>query len=178
MWYFVVMVATPHRQVRTQWFRRRGKVHDHYLYFIVWLGKNGQHEVKREHADNESEFLELQKTLIQSWIVLTALTPYTAKLNGSVKRANWTLITRIGSMMKVARMSRRYWGETLLLDSYLYSRTVMPVIAMNALHELLFGTSPSNSNIRTYSSAACAHRYKSDRSDKIDDRADTNICTE
>ena len=75
------------------------------------------------------------------------MTPYISQQNDVAERINQTLINKIKTMLTQSKLSRKYWGETVLAADYFYNRTLHSVINFTTSFKTKFGKTPDLNNI-------------------------------
>lgn len=94
----------------------------------------------------------------------------TPQQNGRVERKHKHLLNIGRALMFQANLPVSFWGECVLTASHLINRTPSPLLDNQTPFEILFGTSPSYSTIKTFGCLCFAHNQKA-KGDKFVSRS-------
>jgi hypothetical protein len=97
------------------------------------------------------------------------MTPYSPQQNGVVERRNQTVVGTARSMLKIANMLGRFWGEAVMTAMYVLNRSPTNSVEGKTMYEAWHGKKPAVHHLRVF---GCIAYIKITRPHlaKLDDR--------
>lgn len=126
--------------------------------------------VKCVRTDNETEFLCLSKYFNDNGILHQTSCVATPQQNGRVERKHRHILNLSRSLLFQANLPVKFWGKSVLVAAHVINRTPTDVLKGKTPYELLYGSSPSYENIKTFGCLCFAHRSSRDK-DKFGERS-------
>jgi hypothetical protein len=118
--------------------------------FFSWVKTQFNRGVKILRSDNGAEFLSMESYFNEHGIIFHHTCPYTPQQNGVVERKHRHLLNVARALRFQANLPLKYWGESIQTACYLINRLPTPLLSLKTPYELLHGTPPSYSHIRTF----------------------------
>jgi len=136
---------------------------------LTLLENQTGYRVQRLRCDNGSEYInaDLKAFCDTKGIKLETTVRYTPEQNGAAERLNRTLMDKVRPMLAASGQPKYLWAEAVVTASYVRNRS--PVNGRDKTpYELLFGSKPDVSHLRTFGARAYAMTPKQLRN-KLED---------
>lgn len=133
--------------------------------------------VKQIQTDNGSEFVnrKLQDFLQEKGILHERTSPYCPEQNGSVERANRTVLEGVRTLLSRSKLPDELWAEAANTVVYTTNRLLGPRSNEKTRYELYWRHKPDVSNLRNFGSAVYVHLPKQKQTNKLHSKADKGI---
>lgn len=117
-----------------------------------------QNQVRVVRNDNGIEFLCLKSYFAAQGIMHQTSCVRTPQQNGRVERKHCHILNVARELRFQASPPIRFWGECVLMASYLINKTSSLVLGGKTPYEKFYGKAPSYENLRTFGCLRFAHR--------------------
>jgi len=109
-------------------------------------------KVKFIKSDNGTEFKSnlLKQICEENGIIQLFSTPYTPQQNGRIERLNRVLIETATSLLKDAKLSKRFWEDAISTASYIYNRFPHKGINNKIPYEVLYKKPINYNNMKVF----------------------------
>lgn len=94
----------------------------------------------------------------------------TPQQNGRVERKHCHILNVACACLFQSHLPRKFWGESILTANHLINRTPTKILQGKSPYEVLHGSRPSYSALRTFGCLCYAH-YKAHDKDKFSERS-------
>ena len=135
---------------------------------LTCLERQTNHKVRVVRTDGGGEYCnqDMEAYLKGQGIVHQRTTAYTPQQNGKAERLNRTLLERVRAMLAHSGLPKDLWAEALATANHL--RNISPAKDLDKVpHEMLYGTTPDVSLLRTFGARVFAQVPKQKRN-KLD----------
>ncbi|KAL2228852.1 UNVERIFIED_CONTAM: Retrovirus-related Pol polyprotein from transposon RE2, partial [Sesamum indicum] len=165
--YFLTIMDDCSRSLWTYLIQHKSQVAFTLKTFFSLIHTQFNRSIKIMRSDNGSEFLnrscrDLCHTL---GIIHQTSCAYTPQQNGKVERKHRHLLDVARALLFQASLPTKLWGESILTATYLINRTPSKLLQWKTPFELLYGTLPSYTHLRSfgclcYATNTSPHKHK------------------
>jgi len=129
-------------------------VHDVYVQFSTMVYTHFSNRIKVFRSDSSGEYHSKKfLDLLKSHDTLPQLScPHTPQQNGVFERKHRHIIEIVCTLLFSSKLHAKFWGEAALTSSYLINRIPSRVLQNKSPYELLYGTPPDYTHLRTFGS--------------------------
>ncbi|KAL2239212.1 UNVERIFIED_CONTAM: Retrovirus-related Pol polyprotein from transposon RE2 [Sesamum indicum] len=165
--YFLTIMDDCSRSLWTYLIHHKSQVAFTLKTFFTLIHTQFNRSIKTMRSDNGSEFLnrscrDLCHTL---GIIHQTSCAYTPQQNSRVERKHRHLLDVARALLFQASLPTKFWGESILTATYLINRTPSKLLQWKTPFELLYGTVPSYTHLRSfgclcYATNTSPHKHK------------------
>ena len=119
--------------------------------FITFVHTQLTVKLKILRSDNGLEFISLKPFLSTHGILLQNSCSYTPQQNCVVERKHRHLLNVGRALRFQENLPLQFWGESLLIDTYLINHLPTLVLNRKSPYELLYGKPPTYSHLHSFS---------------------------
>lgn len=129
--------------------------------------------LSRLRCDNGGEYTnnEFKNYCKSRGIVMEYVPANSPELNGLSERLNRTFQDKIRSMLLDSGMSSEFWGDVIMVATYLTNRSATEALNGRTPFEKWYHRKPNLSNLRVFGSKAYTHVPKQKRESKVSERS-------
>lgn len=174
--YFVLAVEEYSNYKLIEFVSSKSEIADVVKLMINRVQLESKRPVKMILTDNGTEFINsnLKIFLLNEGIIHEKTAVYTPEQNGTVERANRTIVEGIRTLLHESRLPRELWAEAANTVVYTTNRLLGPRSNNKTRYELYWHDKPDVGNLRIFGSAAVIHITKSRRPNKLHKKG-TNV---
>ena len=170
--YFLTFVDHHSRYAWVYPLRTKDQVFERFVQWKALVEKSSGKKLKILRTDNGGEFTSTQfeDFLKTEGIRHERTIPKTPQQNGVAERLNRTLVEMSRSMLLDAKLSKKYWAESISTAVYLRNRCPTKAVMGKTPYEAWHGQPPAVDHLRVFGCDAYAHVSKDERG-KLDSKA-------
>jgi Reverse transcriptase (RNA-dependent DNA polymerase)/gag-polypeptide of LTR copia-type/Integrase core domain/GAG-pre-integrase domain len=176
--YFITFLDKKTRFLETKLLRTKDEAYKSFIEFKeLEENKNSNNKrIKILSTDNGKEYInyKFKEYLINHGITHQLSPAYSPESNGIIERINRTLINKVRCLLFNANLPNYFWGEALLVATYLYNRSPHNKLNYKTPYEAKYNKKPNITNIRTFGSIIY-YKNKGNNIKKLDIRANKGI---
>ena len=164
--YFLTLVDDYSRAVWVYLLIGKREVFKMFMSFIAMIERQFSQKLKIVRSDNGTEFNCMKDYFVASGILFQTSCVGTPQQNGRVERKHKHILNVARSLRFQGGLPIYFWGECVLAAAHLINRTPSSVLLNKTPYEMLFGCTPSFSDLRIVGCLAFAHNQRA-RGDKF-----------
>ena len=170
--YFVTYIDDASRKVWVYLLKSKDQVFQTFTIFHTMVERETGRKLKCLRSDNGGEYTshEFKDYCAKYDIIHEKTVPRTPQHNGVAERMNRTIMEKVRCMLKMAKLSKEFWGEAVKTACYLINRAPCVPLEFETPNGVWTGKDASYSHLRVFGCKAFAHVSKEQRS-KLDDKA-------
>lgn len=170
--YFLTFIDDASRKTWVYLLRTKDEVFSYFQKFHAMVERETGMTLKCLRTDNGGEYIsrELRDYCSKHGIRHEKTVPGTPQHNGVAERMNRTIMERVRSMLKMANLSKSFWGEAVNAAVYLINRLPASPLDFDIPEKIWKGRDISYSHLRVFGCKAFMHVPKKQRS-KLDDKS-------
>ena len=174
--YILTFIDDASRKVWVFVLKTKDQVLDRFKQWHAMVEREKGCSLKCLRSDNGGEYTskEFQRYCLEHGIRHEKTTPGTPQHNGVAERTNRTLLEKVRCMLKMAKLSKPFWGEAVNIAYYLMNRSPSLALDFDIPERVWSGRDVSYSHLKVFGCKAFVHVPKEQRQ-KLDDRAMTCI---
>lgn len=174
--YVLTIVDDSSRSVWTFLLAHKSLVPQTLKHFFNLIHNQFSCIVKVVRSDNGTEFVNKACTNMfgELGIIHQKTYPYTPQQNGVVERKHRHLVTTAKSLLIHAGLSKRFWGDSMLMATNLINRLPSPTLKWKTPYEVLYHKPPSYDQLRVFGCLAYVTKL-GPRKDKFASRVEKGI---
>lgn len=146
------------------------EVYKMFKSFFAMIEKQFNARVKIVRSDNGTEFFCMKDYFSSAGILFQTSCVGTPQQNGRVERKHRHILNVGRALRFQGNLPINFWGECILVASYLLNRTPSALLDFKSPYEVLFGTPPSYDNLRIFGCLCYAHNQRA-KGDKFQSRS-------
>ncbi|XP_047268802.1 uncharacterized protein LOC107871373 isoform X1 [Capsicum annuum] len=165
--YFVTFIDDASRKLWVYILKTKDQVFQVFQKFYVLVEKGTGRKLKRLRTDNRGEYTsrEIEEYCSGHGIRYEKTVPGTPQHNGVAERMNCTIVEKVRSLLRTAKLPKSFWGEAVQVACYLINRSPsVPLERVWTYKEV------SYSHLKVFGCRAFAHVPKEQRT-KLDDKS-------
>ncbi|BAA97099.1 retroelement pol polyprotein-like [Arabidopsis thaliana] len=168
--YFLTIVDDFSRSVWTFLMAEKSEVSRLIRNFCAMSERQFCKSIKTVHSDNGTEFMCLKSFFQEQGIIHQTSCVDTRQQNGRVERKHRHILNVARTCLFQSHLPRKFRGESILTAIHLINRTPTKILHGKSPYEVLFGSRPSYSALRTFGCLCYAH-YRARDKDKFSERS-------
>lgn len=153
--------------------RNKSEVFEKFKEYLEMAEAHCNTRLSRLRCDNGGEYTsnEFKSFCKSRGIVIEYVPAYNPELNGVSERLNRTLQDKMRSMLLDSGMSNEFWGDAIMVATYLTNRSATEVLNGKTPFEKWYRRKPDVSHLRVFGSKAYTHVPKQKRESKVSERS-------
>lgn len=170
--YFLTFIDDASRKTWVYFLKSKGEVFEKFKRFHAMVERQTGKLLKCLRSDNDGEYTsnEFKKYWSQHGIRHERTEPGTSQHNGVAERMNRTIMEKVRSMLRMAKLPKSFWGEAVLTACYLINRSLSVPLESDIPERVWSGKKISYSHLKVFGCKAFMHIPKEQRS-KLDSKA-------
>ena len=161
--YFFTIVDDYSRVVWINLLNGKNEVGHVLKKFMAMIQQQFQKDVKIVPSDNGREFMSLKEYFDEIGIVHQTSCVRTPQQNGRVEIKHRHILNVARVLRFQAHLPLEFWGECILVASYLINRTPSVLLNGKCPYEILFGQKPSYQSVRIFGCLCYSHNLNRDK---------------
>lgn len=163
--YFLTFIDDFSRKTWIYLLRTKDQVFQHFKQFHAMVERETGMSLKCLRTDNGGEYIsrEFRDYCSDHGIRHEKTVPGTPQHNGVAERMNRTIVERVRSMLKMANLSKSFWGEAVGTAVYLINRLPSVPLNFDVPEEVWTGRNVTYSHLRVFGCKAFMHIPKEQR---------------
>ena len=152
--------------------RTKDQVFQVFKKFHALIERETGRKLKRLRTDNGGEYTsrEFEEYCSNHGIRHEKTVPGTPQHNGVAERMNRTIVEKVRSMLRMAKLPKTFWGEAVRTACYLINRSPSVPLEFDIPERVWTNKELSYSHLKVFGSKAFAHVPKEQRT-KLDDKS-------
>lgn len=173
--YFVLAVEEFSNYKLIDFVKNKSEIADVVKRMISRVELESRRPVKMIQTDNGTEFINsnLENFLLDKGILHEKVATYTPEQNGSVERANRTIIQGIRTLLSDSKLPEELWAEAAGSIVYTTNRLLSPRCKDKTRFELYWQRKPDVSNLQPFGKQALTLIPKPKRDGKLAEKSKT-----
>lgn len=157
--YFLLFVDDYSRMSWVYIMKYKHEVFNCFQRFLASIERQSSYKLKIIRTNKEGEFTsrELNGFCTHMGIKHEYIAPYSPQQNGVVERKNITLVENCRSLLSVSKLPNSFWGEAILIATYLSNISPTQAVLNQTPHEVWFERKPKISHLKVFGCVAYAH---------------------
>ena len=170
--YFVTFIDDASRKTWVYLLQAKSQVFQCFQQFHAMVERETGKQLKCLRTDNGGEYIskEFRDYCSKYGIRHEKTVPGTPQHNGVAERMNRTIVEKVRCMLRMAKLSKPFWGEAVQTAVYLINRLPSVPLGFDIPERVWTGKEVSYSHLKVFGCKAFMHVPKEQRS-KLDDRA-------
>ena len=170
--YFVTFIDDASRKLWVYILKTKDQVFQVFQKFHALVERETGRKLKRLRSDNGGEYTsrEFEEYCSSHGIRHEKTVPRTPQHNGVAERMNRTIVEKVRSMLRMAKLPKSFWGEAVQTACYLINRSPSVPLAFEIPERVWTNKEVSYSHLKVFGCRAFAHVPKEQRT-KLDDKS-------
>lgn len=174
--YFLTFIDDASRKLWVFFLRSKDQVFRYFKEFHAMVERKIGKLLKCLRTDNGGEYTSkvFKDYCSKHGIRHEKIVPGTPQHNGVAERMNRTIMEKVRSMIRMAGLSKSFWGEAVRIACYLINRSPSAPLNFDIPEKVWAGKDVSYSHLKVFGCKAFAHVPKEHQL-KLDDRSSPYI---